>query len=292
MIQQVLLAWAMAMKVAAAAAPDAGLNEAQQQGNVILSAVKAAKSADAGVKAAKATDAGVAVDAGAKAKDADGGVALVDGGVAAPVKAQAKPMTPEVKDLVDRMQAFYEKTQDFSADFEQVYAYKTFKRVTRSSGKVTYKKPALMRWEYETQDGKPSPRTFVLAGERVYAFDPAAKLLTRAAISTNQLSASVTFLWGQGKLADEFSIDVGACNKCTGTLLELTPLMPDPRFKRVKLEVDPKTAQVIRSIVIDPDGSENAITFLKMVTNTGVDEAHFKLSPPPGTQVQDFLPKK
>jgi outer membrane lipoprotein carrier protein len=279
MIQQVLLAWATAMKLAAGATPDAGgLTEAQAQGNVILSAAKAAKAADAGVKVAK--DGGVALDAG---------VALVDGGVP---KAQPKPMTPEVKDLVERMQAFYEKTQDFSADFEQVYAYKTFKRVTRSAGKVTYKKPALMRWEYETQDGKPSPRTFVLAGERVYAFDPAAKLLTRAALSTNQLSASVTFLWGQGRLADEFSIATAACDKCTGTLLELTPLVADPRFKRVKLEVDPKTAQVIRSIVIDPDGSENAITFLKMVTNTGVDEAHFKLSPPPGTQVQDFLPKK
>lgn len=290
MIQQVLLAWAMAMKVAAGASPDAGgLNEAQAQGNVILSAAKAAKSADAGVKPARALDAGVAVTAADGGAALDAGVALTDGGVA---KAQAKPMTPEVKDLVDRMQAFYEKTQDFSADFEQVYSYKTFKRVTRSAGKVTYRKPALMRWEYETQDGKPSPRTFVLAGERVYAFDPAAKLLTRAAISTNQLSASVTFLWGQGKLADEFSIAAVACDKCTGTLLELTPLVPDPRFKRVKLEVDPKTAQVIRSIVIDPDGSENAITFLKMVTNTGVDEAHFKLSPPPGTQVQDFLPKK
>jgi outer membrane lipoprotein carrier protein len=211
--------------------------------------------------------------------------------VAAIEKDALEPMRPEVKALVDRMQAFYEKTQDFTASFQQVYSYKTFKRVSRSTGKVTYKKPALMRWEYETQDGKPAPRTFVLAGDRVYAYDPGAKLLTRAAISTNQLSASVTFLWGQGKLADEFSIATAPCDKCTGTLLELTPLRPDPRFKRVKLEVDPKTAQVIRSIVVDPDGSENAITFLEMLTNTGVDEKHFKLSPPPGTQVQDFLPK-
>jgi len=286
MIQKLFLAVAMAVQAASGAAPDAGgLSEAQAQGNVILSAAKAAKSTDAGVKAGKGADVKAATDAGLPV---DAGVAL-DGGVA---RAQAKPMSPEVKDLVDRMQAFYEKTQDFTAEFQQVYSYKTFKRVTKSSGKVTYKKPALMRWEYETQDGKPSPRTFVLAGDRVYAFDPAAKLLTRAAISTNQLSASVTFLWGQGKLADEFSIEVASCKDCSGTLLELTPLVADPRFKRVKLEVDPKTAQVIRSIVVDPDGSENAITFLKMVTNTGVDEAHFKLSPPPGTQVQDFLPKK
>jgi outer membrane lipoprotein carrier protein len=244
---------------------------------------KAPRASSKGAKSAKSTP-----DAGVVAAQP----AAVDSGVAvAPSRPTPPPMAPEVKDLVDRMQAFYEKTQDFTAGFEQVYTYKMFKRVARSAGQVTYKKPALMRWEYETQDGKPSPRTFVLAGERVYAFDPGAKLLTRAAISTNQLSASVTFLFGQGRLADEFSIAAASCGACKGTLLELTPLVPDARFKRVKLEVDPKTAQVLRSIVVDPDGSENAITFLSLATNVGVDEKVFKLSPPPGTQVQDFLPK-
>lgn len=282
MFHEAVVVCVMGLQSLLGAAPDGpGLSPEQAKDNVILSASKTAKaSADAGV----ATEPEKKAPAAAKTE--------ADGGVAAPAKATAAPMSPEVKDLVDRMQAFYEKTQDFTADFQQVYSYKTFKRVSRSTGKVTFKKPALMRWEYETQDGKPAPRTFVLAGDRVYAYDPGAKLLTRAAIATNQLSASVTFLWGQGKLADEFSIATAACDKCTGTLLELTPLVPDPRFKRVKLEVDPKTAQVIRSIVVDPDGSENAITFLKMVTNTGVDEKTFKLSPPPGTQVQDFLPKQ
>ena len=41
--------------------------------------------------------------------------------------------------------------------------------------------------------------------------------------------------------------------------------------------------------VVDPDGSENAISFLALKTNVGIDENHFKISPPPGTQVQDFL---
>lgn len=204
---------------------------------------------------------------------------------APPIKTTSP--APEVQQLVERVQSFYEKTADFEADFEQVYTYKAFRRVQKSSGKVIYKKPALMRWEYQ----KPSARTFVLAGERVYAFDPEAKLLTRAAISSSQLSASVTFLWGQGKLAKEFSIAKKACSTCQGMLLELTPLKNDPRFRRVLLDVDPTTAQVLRSIVVDPDGSENAIAFRKLVVNTGVDEAAFKLAPPPGTQVQDFLPK-
>lgn len=222
-------------------------------------------------------------------------LSAVDGGVTAPAKPEAAavkkaPLAPDVKELVDRVQAFYEKTQNFSADFKQDYTYKMFKRTQSSSGKVIFLKPALMRWEYE----KPEAKTFVLAKDRVFMHDPQAKLLTRAAIDTSKLSASVTFLFGIGKLDQEFSIVKKACAKCAGTQLEMTPLVPDARFKRILLEIDEKTAQVLKSTVIDPDGSENAISFLNLVTNVGgekpaITEANFKISPPPGTQVQDFL---
>lgn len=230
---------------------------------------------------------GAAVDGGVKPAAVDAGVVLkVDAGVVdAGVVVKKAELAPDVKALVDRVQAFYEKTKDFTADFRQDYTYKAFKRTQTSSGKVTFMKPGLMRWEYE----KPSPKTFVLAGDRVFAHDPEAKLITRAAISTNQLSASVTFLFGVGKLENEFSIVKKACAKCTGTQLELTPLVADARFKKIFLEVDEKTAQVLKSTVVDPDGSENAISFLLMTTNVGITESFFKLMPPPGTQVQDFL---
>jgi outer membrane lipoprotein carrier protein len=215
--------------------------------------------------------------------------ASVDGGVAPAPAADAGvtkvALAPDVKALVDRVQSFYEKTQDFSAEFKQEYTYKAFKRTQVSSGVVTFKKPGLMRWEY----AKPSAKTFVLAGDRVFMHDPEAKLVTRAAINTNQLSASVTFLFGVGKLENEFNIVKTTCAKCTGTQLELTPFVPDARFKKILLEVDEKTASVIKSTVIDPDGSENAISFIGLKTNVGINETHFKITPPPGTQVQDFL---
>jgi outer membrane lipoprotein carrier protein len=199
-------------------------------------------------------------------------------------KAAEKKVAPEVKDLVERMQAFYEKTQDFTANFKQDYNYKALRRKQSSTGKVLYKKPGLMRWEYE----KPSKRTFVLAGEKVYAYDPEAQTLSVGRIDTSQLSASVTFLFGQGKLADEFSISKGECKDCKGTLLVLDPLKNETRFRQVRLEVDPKTAQVLKSTVVDPDGSENTIAFLDLKTNVGIKEDAFKLNPPEGTRIDDL----
>jgi outer membrane lipoprotein carrier protein len=52
--------------------------------------------------------------------------------------------------------------------------------------------------------------------------------------------------------------------------------------------VDPKTAQVLKSTVVDPDGSENAIAFLNLKTNVGIDADRFKINPPEGTRIDDF----
>jgi outer membrane lipoprotein carrier protein len=197
--------------------------------------------------------------------------------------AAARPMSSEVKALVDRTQGFYEKTQDFTADFKQEYHYKTFNRTVVSTGTVAFQKPAKMRWEYLT----PSKRSFVLSADRIYALDPEAQTLTKAALPTSQLSASVTFLWGKGKLSDEFDISRTECKECLGTLLTLVPKKPDARFREVQLDIDPKSAQVRRSIVIDPDGSRNTITFSSLKTNVGVPKETFQLTPPPGTQIID-----
>ena len=195
----------------------------------------------------------------------------------------AEHTAPEVRALVERMQGFYEKTQDFTADFRQEYLYRSFNRTVVSTGTVAFQKPAKMRWEYLT----PSKRSFVLSGDRIYALDPEAQTLTKGTLSASQLSASVTFLWGRGKLTDEFEISRTECKECLGTLLTLVPKKPDARFREVQLDIDPKTAQVRRSIVIDPDGSRNAITFFNLRQNVKLPGETFQLTPPPGTQIID-----
>ena len=56
--------------------------------------------------------------------------------------------------------------------------------------------------------------------------------------------------------------------------------------------MDPKSAQVLRSVVFDPDGSENAITFSNLKTNVGVSKEVFVLNAPQGTQLQDLTVPK
>jgi outer membrane lipoprotein carrier protein len=192
-------------------------------------------------------------------------------------------MTPEVRQAVEKMQKFYEKTRDFDANFKQTYKYKTFARKTQASGRVRFMKSgASMRWDY----WKPNEKIFVIAGEKIYAYDQEAQQLTISRLNSDRLSASITFLWGQGKLTQEFVIQKstrqGDQNRFA---LELTPKIIDPRFQKIYFVLDPTSYSVRESMVIDPDGSENHMLFSEVKTDTGLSKADFRINPPQGTNI-------
>ena len=54
------------------------------------------------------------------------------------------------------------------------------------------------------------------------------------------------------------------------------------------LEVDPKTAIVLASTVIDPDGSTNVIRFINLDTATAIKTEQFVLNVAKGTQLIDL----
>ncbi len=195
--------------------------------------------------------------------------------------AAAAPADPEVARAVDKMQAFYERTRDFAAHFDQTYTYKTFGRKQQSSGHVIFAKPALMRWDYQT----PNKKVFVVAKEKAYVLDPEAKTLHVSGLSTDRLSTSISFLWGKGHLADEFEIHRATRPDLSGGIqLELTLKKPDPRFQKIFFLLDAKTYAVKTTIVVDPDGNENRMEFSDIKVNPGIGKDAFELHPPEGTQ--------
>jgi hypothetical protein len=142
-----------------------------------------------------------------------------------------------------------------------------------STGKVTYKKPALMRWDYEN----PSPG---LSRRREGGAHDRGQTLTRGSINTNQLSV-VTFLW-EGQAGRRVQHSGPACKKCLGVLLELVPLVPDA-IPVVRLELMPRRLGD-RSTVVDPTAAK-AITFSEMNNTVW---AILSADAIPGTQIVDM----
>lgn len=187
--------------------------------------------------------------------------------------------------LADKVQAFYEHTRDFSASFTQQYKYKTMARTQKSAGTVQVKKPGLMRWDYTA----PYEKLFLLDGQSLWVWDPEDNtVMVNRSFSSDQLSAAVTFLWGKGKLSDEFDIRLADEPSYGATVLELVPKKPQSGFTRLYFAVDENTGAVVTSVVIDSQGNENRITFTDVKTNAGVPSDRFTFQVPKGASVQEL----
>lgn len=182
--------------------------------------------------------------------------------------------------LVDKVQSFYEHTKDFTARFEQTYKSKAFGRTMKSSGTVAFKKPAMMRWDYTS----PRDKSFIVDGKDLWIWTPEDDEAIRSkGFTTDSLSASITFLWGKGRLADEFDIV-----KRGESELVLTPKRPQGGYDQVIFDVDPKTGRVLKTTVLDSQGNENVIAFEDVKLNVGLSDDRFHFTPPKGAEVKEL----
>ncbi len=193
-----------------------------------------------------------------------------------PAKKPAQEITAAA--LTAKVQGFYEKTADFTAKFEQRYTYQVLGRSTKSAGTVAFKKGGLMRWDYVT----PRKKAFIVDGDTLWVYTPEDHtVIKRPDFKPGSLSSSITFLWGEGDLAEEFDITLVA-----ESTLRLVPKTAQSGFARLRFVVDPKTGQVLESTVIDAQGNTNHLVFSEAKLNTGIDAKRFEFKPPKGVSIQ------
>ncbi len=188
---------------------------------------------------------------------------------------------PEVGQVVDGIQKFYADAQDLQANFTQRYTYLVYDRVQISSGVVYFKKPGMMRWDYQ----KPEPKVFVADGQTLWVYEPAENQAFKRKLDSSQLPVALTFMSGQGKLTDEFDAKLVEAPDASSLAVELVPKRHAGDYKSLRLTVDAKSYAVKTSTVVDPVGNTNELVFADMKTNVGLPDAGFKFRPPEGVRV-------
>jgi outer membrane lipoprotein carrier protein len=207
---------------------------------------------------------------------------LLVAALTADIAPQKAPPAHDLKPTVRAMQAFYEKAKDCSAAFTQTYENQAFKKTLKSTGTLRFKKPGMLRFDY----AQPEPKFFVVKSDRITSYVPAAQQAMVGSFKADQLSASVTFLFGRGNLEAEFDIQAAdRTDLAPGTALLLLPRKADSRLARLYFVVDPSTFAVKESLVVDPSGNENRFDFSDIKPNLGLSEKDFDDSLPQGTQI-------
>jgi len=209
---------------------------------------------------------------------------LVVSTVAPHADAQNAQATPDVGTAVNNVQAFYNRTQTFSADFTQQYLAKAYNTTKTSSGHVIFSKPGKMDWEYSD----PKDNRIVSDGTKLRVYEAAQKQMYEQTVDQSQYPAALSFLTGTGSLQSNFDFQVlpGAQLQYTGGyVLVGTPKTPTPAYTKVLFYVDAQTSQVLRVLILDGQQNRNRFDFTNAQVNTNIDATKFTFTPPAGTTI-------
>jgi outer membrane lipoprotein carrier protein len=200
-----------------------------------------------------------------------------------PPATSAKPAEPTAEAIADRVQAFYDRTKTYSADFTQRYTIKAYNRTKDSRGKVVFEKPGKMSWRYAANGNR-----VVADGKTLRVYEGDNKQMYEQPMDQSQYPAALAFLLGGGSVKKSFSLqrlDGARLGFTGGWVLKGEPKEPTPAYQTLLLYVDSKTSQVRRVMLIDAQGNRNRFDFTNPTVNEKPAPDEFKFVPPKGTRI-------
>jgi outer membrane lipoprotein carrier protein len=209
-----------------------------------------------------------------------GALLLVLGGVGWAGGAPADAVPPDVARLVRGLQERYDATADFTANFTQAVEVPTLGKTLTSTGRVLFKRPGRMRWEFQ----EPEKQTIVADGSTLWVHQPDHRQVLKAPFrAAFQSTTPVSFLFGVGKLTEDFRPSIVE-RKQGAVRLRLEP-KADPEIGTLVLTVDAATYDIQAAEITDPLRNVTRLTFADLKRDVGLDDSTFKFAPPPGTDV-------
>ena len=197
---------------------------------------------------------------------------------------EPSPSEDQSAQLLDKVQMFYAGASDFLANFRQTYTYRIYGRKKVSTGRVFFKKPAKMRWDYEA----PIKRVFVADGATLWVYEPEESQVFKRDLNSAQLPVALRFMKGEGKLSEDFIVTQVSVGPTVGhSVLHLKPRVPSPDFVSLQLTVNRESGAVNSSMLTDPTQNTNRIDFVDVKVNQSLPDAGFSFTPPEGVRVID-----
>jgi outer membrane lipoprotein carrier protein len=194
--------------------------------------------------------------------------------------ARLAEAAPKVDEVVRRLQARYDETKDFTAEFVQAVDVESLGRTLESHGRVAFKRPGRMRWEFLA----PEEQTIVADGETLWIYQPKHEQVLKAPFQVAFQSAMpVSFLLGIGRLAEDFDPEILSADE-RKIRLRLEP-KNDADIGELVLTVDAKSYDVVSATVTDPLGNETRLTFTNLRHGVGLPDSTFAFEVPDGVDV-------
>lgn len=190
----------------------------------------------------------------------------------------------EYENILSFVEDKYRKVNDLQARFIQNSYFLGLNQKKASSGKVFFKKPGMMDWQYET----PQVQRFLADGNTLSFYQPDLNQITLSEFN-NSFSSElpVLFLLGVGELKESFDL-MSACRTFDGDyLLKLSARSKDANLNEFLLLAAKKDYLPLGARITDVGGNETSIVFYETDVINSIDVEQFKFSPPKGVDIID-----
>jgi len=186
--------------------------------------------------------------------------------------------------VVDALQRTYDATIDFVADFRQETEVKTLGRSLKASGKLSFKRPGKMFWNYETPKGQ-----FVIAdGKHLYFYQPEQNQVIKSPLK-NAFRGDIplSFLLGLGNLKKDFNATLKASDESVN-VLRLEPKGEAGGYNEILVGVSKATADIAWVSVRDAASNLTTLRFSSMRKGVGIKDSLFQVQIPNGADVVEL----
>jgi outer membrane lipoprotein carrier protein len=204
-----------------------------------------------------------------------------------------------VREVIKKLQGRYEQTKDLQADFKQVTRIEGFATPLTSSGRVSIKKPGLLRWDYLD----PNVEEIYVNRDEVMMYVPEHKQVLVGKLTQMAASqAPLQLLQGVAKIDEEFDVEPTKDSERGEGGIPLVTLLPKASesesgrgLVRIVLEVQPKTYFIKTVSIHEISGNISTFQFSNLKPNAGLKADLFKFEVPPGVEVvkaSSFVPQQ
>lgn len=197
---------------------------------------------------------------------------------------------PSLSGLLENLEAAHENIRDLEADFSQTTNYAGFDTPIVSKGRLYFKKPGLLRWEYT----EPNRNQVVINGGKVWIYTPElAQVIVRPFTEATYSQIPLRLLAEAHHLDRDFDIEesLGETGGPPGLRwMLLRPKQTDGNLKTIDIGIDSKKHLIMRMKITESTGGTSEIIFEGFRLNKGIGDKTFVFKPPAGTEVIEMPP--